>query len=181
MGIEAEEEIQTPSLTEEPAIYSRSGRRRKIPKAYRDFVPSSLAGLTSDVRRLAPLPSIHVATTPNTPTPIFSSSEVPIANLASPSPTPPLYITEPNEFGVFRCYATKPTQDAEDEVGSAELCDSPDIATVSSNPAVHPLQGFGKHTVLPVDEAPDTPNRPWYSPFLNSSIYRIMHWAYTGS
>jgi hypothetical protein len=168
-----------PPASDSP-IYSRSGRRRKLPKAYKDFVPSSLTGITSDILRL---------TGPATPHPSHPS-EIPLSlidsgapNVSTP-PAPPVataHLTEPNEFGVFRCYSRTPQRDPEDEVGSAELCDSPNFAVVSAQPAPHPLQGFGRQAVAGVEEEPETSDQPWYAPFKNASVYHIMNWKYSGS
>ncbi|THG95202.1 hypothetical protein EW026_g6403 [Hermanssonia centrifuga] len=87
-----------------------------------------------------------------------------------------VFETEPNDFGVYRRYHRKPCQDISEEGTDDSLCDTPTIATTSPFNPSSALDSFGRAVVNGLAKAPD-----WFTPFLNSTVFRLMHWAYTGS
>jgi hypothetical protein len=95
LGNNMESELLPESLSvpqaPSPVSVSFSGRKRKVPRALKDYVPHSLAGLPSYLHPAIPVP-------PN-PTPAAISAPSP-----SPSPNPALepdiLRTNPNGFGL---------------------------------------------------------------------------------
>ncbi len=97
-------------------------------------------------------------------------------DLAISLPVPStVFETEPNDFGLFRRYAHKPNQDLLDDTDDT-MCDSSTIVTPLPTVPASPLQSFGRAVVKGLGKIP-----PWFSPFLNATVFRVMHWAYTGS
>lgn len=166
-----------------PPIYSRSGRRRKVPRAFQDFVPSSLSGLTTDLRRLIPpcspqVPSPEIESQTH-PSRFEVSPPVSDASAHIPLRSEPLHLSNPNDFGVFRVYTVRPRQDPEDEICPADLCDAPNIdAGGDPGTPTNPLRGFGPHTAASATR-PDPPS--WFAPFRNASICRLLWWKYSQS
>ncbi|PSR74642.1 hypothetical protein PHLCEN_2v9671, partial [Hermanssonia centrifuga] len=158
---------------------TRSGRIRKAPRHHKDYIPSTTTGvLHAHISQLLPPPP--PASKP-TQAPVESppSDIDPEASTASVDPLPEsrtVFETEPNEFGVYRMYGRKPRQDIAEEDLDNSLCDSPSIATAPPAIPSSPLQSFGRAVINGIGRIPD-----WFSPFLNATAFRLMHWAYTGS
>ena len=95
-----------------------------------------------------------------------------IADLDAEIVDPPLFETEPNTFGVYRQYTTKPSTDPEDEVTLDSLCDGPTFALAptedSRQDSSRPSTGFGQSL---------TTN--FFAPFLNATVFRLMDWFYS--
>ncbi|KAL6299080.1 hypothetical protein BKA93DRAFT_742984 [Sparassis latifolia] len=108
------------------------------------------------------------------PTPIINppafSHDTSSPTRASPEPlTGPVFDTEPNTFGVFRRYTVRPHRDPEDEITLDALCDSPAFSVApSADSHTAPLRGFGNAITL----------GNFFSPFLNVTTFRFMHWFY---
>ncbi|PSR77770.1 hypothetical protein PHLCEN_2v7713, partial [Hermanssonia centrifuga] len=152
----------------------------QAPRHHKDFIPSTTTGqLHVHISRLLP-PPIPEAVPADAPldTPFLDT------NLETPkdSDTAPIHTevtvfeTEPNEFGVFCRYHRKPCQDLSDESTEDSLCNAPNISTTSPSIPSSPLHSFGRTVVNGLAKAPN-----WFAPFLNSTVFHLVHWAYTGS
>ncbi|PSR71616.1 hypothetical protein PHLCEN_2v12469 [Hermanssonia centrifuga] len=161
---------------------TRSGRIRKAPRHHKDFIPSTTTGqLHAHISRLVPPPMTPIHPVPLPVDPPSPGVDVKVSNhRVGPNDNLPetatVYETEPNDFGMYRRYGRKPSQDIAQEDHDDSLCDSPSIATAPSSISSSPLQSFGRAVVNGIGKIP-----AWFSPFTNASIFRIMHWAYTGS
>ncbi len=88
--------------------------------------------------------------------------------------------TPPNRFGIFRCYTHLPSHDPEEGLS---VDDFTDIRTrIASHPspsrrASHPLRPFGARVLDAVKKKYDNS----IAPFLNITVFRLMHWLYSGS
>ncbi|GJE92524.1 hypothetical protein PsYK624_086780 [Phanerochaete sordida] len=157
-----------------------SGRKRRAPPALKDYVPSSTAGrLSEHVSQFVPPPPPGPP-----PQPLVEDTLEELPNPADPAASPPeprvTFETEPNGFGVFRRYYKQPERDPELQLSSDGLCNSPTITSPPSNPAVGnngPAHGFGRAAVAAVTDAAHR----WFAPFLNASVFRLLHWCYSGS
>ena len=91
-----------------------------------------------------------------------------------PSVTEPEYKDcDPNQFGLFRSFLDTPVYDPEDHVSIPSVCDAPTLAGVQADRSRWRLP-FGLNNVT---EAAGS----YFAPFLNATVYRLMHWYYTGS
>ncbi|KAJ3554174.1 hypothetical protein NM688_g3242 [Phlebia brevispora] len=152
---------------------TRFGRLRRPPKAFQDMVPSAAPRQLEykQAASLLPPPSSH-----STPEPQIESHD--------PSPIPqPMqpeswYETEPDQFGFFRRYRTKPARDMDDEASPDPLTDTRNIAPATSEkrPEPDPLRSWGSTISQQIKGAVD-----WFAPFLNVTVFRLMYWVYTGS
>ncbi|KAL6307515.1 hypothetical protein BKA93DRAFT_719950, partial [Sparassis latifolia] len=73
--------------------------------------------------------------------------------------------TELNTFGLYRVYAVKPQKDPEDETTLDTLCDSLTLATAPETTA----------------QGRSPPHYNFFSPFLNTTTYRLINWMYRPS
>ncbi|KAI0259134.1 hypothetical protein BC834DRAFT_974518 [Gloeopeniophorella convolvens] len=148
---------------------TRSGHRCKFPAHYVDFVPSCAAPACI-------LPP-HPPTPPRPPTPT-----------PEPSPPPPeidegsfgdaaadeleVSKTEVNDFGVYRVYSTAPTYDPEQYTSLDDLCDTKTLSRAPTSAASRRWwAGFGASVL-------DSVNDNIVAPFINVSVFRLMHWFY---
>ena len=143
-----------------PASFSFSGRRRKVPRALKDYVPHSLVGLPSHLR---PAPPKHAPP---------AELEVP-----SPEPTPDpepevdtVFTTEPNGFGLYRRYLREPRTDPEDGLTLADLADGDDDG--DDNDAI-PGQ---HHSDAPATETPRSSTVDFFYPFPSVTVFRCVQW-----
>jgi hypothetical protein len=125
-----------------------SGRIRKFPRHFNDYLPSlstSLPHMPQPLPRRVPRPRSPQSTPPLSPTP----------SIHNRGPTPNLaYTTEPNEFGVYRCYSTRPTYIPHEMFDA--VCDDIEPTDDDSVP-------------------PDLPNLNKFAPFENSSTFCVIH------
>ncbi|KAJ3542003.1 hypothetical protein NM688_g6018 [Phlebia brevispora] len=110
---------------------------------------------------------------PPDPTPSVHSSPTPEPIEEAPKP---LLETEPDEFGVFRRYYRDPMRKPDEAVD--DLVDSPDIEPQVEVPKEYETPGrtFRRALGKVVQAAMN-----WFAPFLNPTVFRIMHWTYTQS
>ncbi|KAK0439080.1 uncharacterized protein EV420DRAFT_1735640 [Desarmillaria tabescens] len=160
--MEAPDDINTvsPSREElapeaEPAPeLGRFRRTRMIPRRLYDYLPSKA----------------HKSPSP---------SPVP-----SPSPQPPSYIdTQPDEFGMFKRYKNSLPSTSPDEVVTLDtVVDAPTFA-VAPDPMTQPDPTciYGSNTGRTDFPNASTSNTPWFSPFLNASVCRLMRWFYSST
>lgn len=163
-----------PEIVEEP-IYLRSGRKRKIPKAYKDYLPSGFRGipLTVDLGRL--VPPTHIVE-PHPPTEIENTIDLPITPELNTTPyISTRYETQVDEFGLYRQYTREPRSDPSELLSTPEnLVDSLSIQTpLSSLPSRNPLCALGHNTAVKATE--------WFAPFTSATEFHIMNWQYSGS
>lgn len=140
----------------EPVSFSLSGRRRKPPRALKDYLPHSLVGLPSHLRPVTPVP-------PN-PMPTVVPSPIP-----SPTPEPepePIITTEPNGFGLYRQYTRRPRGDPDEDVTLENLTNT---STRDSD-----ITGTTDKRLF------ETGSSLFY-PFPNSTSYRLVDWFYRAS
>ncbi|KAI0281344.1 hypothetical protein BC826DRAFT_881208, partial [Russula brevipes] len=78
-----------------------------------------------------------------------------------------------NDAGLFRIYPVKPTSDPDSNIGLEDVCDSANLAVGSFNSSINPL------TVIGISQ--QTQEHPFYAPFPNPSVFRLMSWFYGGS
>jgi hypothetical protein len=144
-----------------PYFSTRSRRRVRMPKHYKDFLPSSATPLSHMPN---PIP-VQRQRHPQPP------SSAPPSPPQRPGPVPATMDTEPNEFGIYRSYTKWPTVDPEDAVSLEDICDS--IGPVHSNMD----QSATPHSVL--QSPPPIPTTS-FAPFLNATVFRLMNWWYDG-
>jgi Plavaka transposase len=146
---------------------TRSGRRRWHPRHFLDFVPSVPAYLPHIPHQRTETP------TPSPPANAYTGS--PFHNSPSPEPAPAqkIYVTAPNEFGIFRVYRGRaPIHDPEQQFVFDSVCESStfDIHQLEQRPW---WSGMGTNTTA-------EPKNP-FAPFLNVSSYRMVDWHYSSS
>ena len=82
-------------------------------------------------------------------------------------PSPPLFQTQPDEFGLYRIYRELPTNNPDQQITVASVADTPTFIHESHNR--DPVAGFGPTCNNPTD---------WFAPCPNPSVFRIMSWYY---
>ncbi|KAH9950133.1 hypothetical protein B0H21DRAFT_881501, partial [Amylocystis lapponica] len=157
---------------------SRSGRKRRMPRALLDFLPSSTQGLPShiprpvrqrkDAKRIVPAEDLPSQFPPTSPLPDASTDTQP--------DTSGSYQTDPDNFDIFRNYTVKPTTNPDDELTIGALCDSSTLISTpppSRSRLSAGLRGF----VAGIQSAATSVS----SPFLSNTVSHLMQWAYSGS
>jgi hypothetical protein len=140
-----------------------SGRRRRFPAHFQDFLPSLSTSLPHmPQRHHSPPPVFH------SPTP---SPQSPLQPEENPEPT--IYETEANKFGMYRVYRNQLSDNPDNEQDLDDLCDSPGLAIAPKPQMKRWWSGLGRISHATRDHI--------YAPFLNSTIFRLMDWFYSGS
>lgn len=103
----------------------RSQRNHRLPGHYKDMVPSSATHLS---RLLPPPPP------PPDPTPDVPSSPLPESPPTYIPPPTTIYLSEPNQFGLFRASAQVMENDVESDPSHAFVSNDPSIEDPSSPP-----------------------------------------------
>lgn len=139
-----------------PASISFSGRRRKVPRALKDYVPHSLVGLP-----------LHLRPPPAKPTPPAELDNP--SPVLTPEPDPEsdddnVFTTEPNGFGLYRHYTRKPHSDPEEILTLEDLVND-DILPEQHHPESDPIA-----------ETPPSITNDSYYPFSNVTVFRYIHW-----
>ncbi|KAF7793821.1 hypothetical protein EIP86_004942 [Pleurotus ostreatoroseus] len=167
--------IVPPPPKSPPQSRSRFGRLVRKPRYFQDMVPSLRRNDTwlrsiSHLYRRTPTPP------PRTPTPQASGlTPEPFCDpIPTPEPEEP-HDTVPDTFGVFRRYKDYPARDLDDEQSPDNHIDAPHIASnVPIDLQYHnPLLSFSRSVA--------TKTKAWFYPFLNATVFRLVHWVYTGS
>lgn len=170
--IEPNETVDSPNNA---SFFSRFGRQRKAPKRFDGFTPHALNSLPAHIPRPLPPPSSPSPPPDGPPEPSTVDPEELPSNWEEDSePSQSFVDTEPNGFGVFRRYFQVPASDPEDLVTLDTLCDSPELATPDDPNSGNPLRGFGTQVW-------DAVEKNIFAPFLNATVFRLMHWFYSGS
>ena len=157
--MEATPEFQPPPTT--------SGRQRRFPRQYQDFLPSSTTNIPHMPPKQVVQPPSHSepqSPDPRSPSPI---AEFPQANIIK---------TDRDEFGLYRVYTSYPCTNPDEMQDLENRCDAPGLATASQNAEKRWWTGFG-HSM------PDLSNQKdgFFAPFLNATVFRLMNWFYSGS
>jgi hypothetical protein len=144
-----------------------SGRHRKFPRHFRDFFPSL------SVR----LPHMPEPPPRRDPVRVLPPEIIaPLDPLPSPSPmpdddNPPVFETEPDEFGLFRSYVSRPTYIPDEELSLDTVCDAGGLAVPKSD-----TRGW-QSVFGPLTNSAGN----FFAPFLNAAVFRLMDWFYSGS
>lgn len=141
-----------------------------MPKALRDFVPTSTAGLPAHIPRPRP-PSPPVEAPPDLPLSLPLVPDHP--QNSDPTPVKP-FLSTPNLFGVFRAYTVRPTTDPEEEVDLDILCDASAFVPPLNSSDGNFIQRAGRRVMNML------PHNP-YTPFKNWTTFKIVDWHYSGS
>ncbi|KAK0191504.1 hypothetical protein F5146DRAFT_957392, partial [Armillaria mellea] len=168
----------------DPPLPLRSRRTRMIPKRLYDYLPSA-----NETARMSQYSELK----PPTPPPHRRRHHIPSPNreLTDPTPSdtePELDVqhfvnTAPNELGIYRQYKSLPSHDPEDSKTLAHLCDAPTFA-IANDPSttMAPLSVYGQHTSSASSFQSDVhANSPWFTPFLNATICRLMTRFYSST
>lgn len=144
-----------------------SGRLRRFPRQYQDF-------LLSSTTQIPHMPPKEVIKPPSHSDPHFPNIQSP-----SQTPEPPqtnIIKTDRDEFGLFQVYTTHPQTNPDDVQDLESRCDAPGLATASINREARWWTGFGRWM-------PDLSfeKGSFFTPFLNATIFRLMNWFYSGS
>ena len=144
-----------------PASVSFSGRRWKVPRALKDYIPHSLVGLPSHLRPAPPKPILPTEPEVSSPSPPLDPEPEPMADVE--------FITEPNRFGLYRQYTRKPQTDPEDCLTLTDLVDD------STPPEQQQLEA----TVIETPHSATTADL--FYPFPNATVFRCMNWFLAAS
>ncbi|PPQ85893.1 hypothetical protein CVT26_001311 [Gymnopilus dilepis] len=142
-----------------------SGRLRKFPRRFTDFLPHSTGrtGLPDLPRRE---PTLQV------PSVVAQSDPLP-EPLATPVADSVTFSTLCNDFGLYRVYTSYlATKDPDDNADLGDLCDAPGLSTSSRPDQTRWWKSLG---IAP------SGNKNIFAPFLNSTVFRLMNWFYSGS
>jgi len=151
-----------------------SGRRRKFPRRFTDYLPSLSVRLPHMPER--PRQQMR-PTQPDESQQSLSRSPSPTISLATPGTDGAMstFDTEPDEFGLFRSYISCPTYEPDEEIPLDSICDSEGFLVAKEN-SDNWRSVFGSRS-SPVKSA--NPNS--FGPFLGPTIFRLMNWFYDGS
>jgi hypothetical protein len=142
-----------------------SGRQRRFPRHYQDFLPSS----TTNIPHMPPKQVVPPPSHPEPQQPTRSPSPIvqPPANVIK---------TDPDEFGLYRVYTSYPRTNPDDMQDLETRCDAPGLATTSQSREKRWWTGFGR-------SIPDLSLQKdgFFAPFLNATVFRLMNWFYSGS
>lgn len=159
----------------ETSTSGRPARTRRLPKALKDFTPSSVSALRRLTRQRCADVSLQVATNvlPQEPSAGISAQ----ADLTAPSQIPdepeagPMYEDrEVDGFGLYRSYLVPPVLDP-DVVLDPELQGVHDAMLPTRK---HWWVGFGRGALHAAADSV-------FYPFLNATTFRLMNWFYSGS
>ena len=78
---------------------------------------------------------------------------------------------EPDEFGLFRSYPSRPTFIPDKELPLHSICDAAGLAVPKSD-------GVGPSSIF---TTPPNSSRDFFAPFLSATVFRLMNWFYSGS
>ena len=148
-----------------PPEYRKSGlprRNTRLPKRYQDVLP--------------PRPPVIPAPVIEIPEPSQHEEELPAV---------PKFQTDMNSFGVYRVYKSgEPSFTPDDNFRVDSVADGPNFTKDQrSDPQPTWASPFGTDFTQsdPPDDTELATARPPYLPFLNMSIFRLMHWFYDSS
>lgn len=165
-----------PSNTDEALFElppTSSGRAHRFPGKYGPWSNFAVSSVTP---------------VPHMPPPLPSAAQLKRAAPISPSPPPSPppsepgpsteYRTEPDDFGVYRVYSAKPTHIPHHLDGLDARCVPDAFPTLASNVSRQSWWTAFSSTEQCMTERA---HRELLAPFLNATVFRLMHWVYTGS
>jgi hypothetical protein len=164
-------EIDEPELTSHPITKfqpppTSSGRQRRFPRHYQDFLPS----LTTNIPHMPPKQSVqplsHAELPPNTRSPS------PVAH----SPQANIIKTDQDDFCLHRVYRSYPRTNPDEMQDLESRCDAPGLAIGSQNGGDRWWTGLG---LSKPDLSLQKDN--FFALFLNPTVFRLMNWFYSGS
>lgn len=158
-------------------MFPTGPRVRRLPQRFKDLLPSNpillrqyseadarLRSARDDARcRRQPKPRIENTPEEDPPNklPILDSIE-----------------TEPDSMGLYRIYPRPPARDPDEQLTIHHVADAPTfIKETSINHEENPLVGLGSSA----QAQSELKGKPFYSPFLNSTVFRLMTWFYKTS
>lgn len=167
-------------ITEDPEEVAipptSSGRERKFPRRFKDYLPSLSVRLPhmprhpcQQMQRTQPDENVQ---NQRSPSPSVSSTAS-ITDGAMQS-----FDTEPDDFGLFRSYISCPTYEPDEEIPLDSICDSEGFAVAKAN-SDDWWSVFGSQA-RSLSVEPQAVNN-LYAPFLNATVFRLMSWFYGGS
>ena len=146
-----------------------SGRQRRFPQRYHDFLPNSTTQLPHLPERIVLRAPSPLPAEPRSPSPVQSEVLEPELQTIT---------TKPDEFGLFRVYETYPSLVPDENQGLDDCCDAPGLSSAPSTSARRWWTGFGRK--IP-DLSPRGLHENIFAPFLNATVFRLMNWFYSGS
>ena len=159
-------------ITQDPEVLipsTSSGRRRKFPGRFTDYIPS----LSIRLPHMPERPCQQMQPNKNqrslSPTPSTSSAA------SATAAAMPTFDTEPNEFGLFRSYISCPTYEPDEEIPLDSICDSEGFAIAKVN-SDNWWSAYG-----PPPSSVESVNQNSFAPFLSATVFRLMNWFYGSS
>ena len=141
---------------------TRSGRVRKFPALFKDFLPTSTSRIP--VPHMPPMPSSAAAV------PVWSELPNVVSVIAEePATVDSSFTTEPDEFGLYRVYPRKPYHEPDEDITLTTSSESPDSDRW--------WKGFNPR--MDQDEALNSKSP--FSPLSNPTSFHILNWFYGGS
>ena len=151
---------------------TRSGRARKFPAIFKDFLPTSTSRVPhTRIPHMPPPPQpqkVSIPPRPSPPSSVISSEE-----LATDS----TFTTEPDEFGLFRVYPRKPYCEPDNDVTLDDICDDAAQTSSDNSDSRRWWKGFNPD----MDDEQATPSKHPFAPLSTPTSFCILHWFYGGS
>jgi hypothetical protein len=146
-----------------------SGRQRRFPQRYDDFLPNSTTQLPHLPERIVVRAPSPLPAEPRSPSPVQSEVLEPELRTIT---------TKPDEFGLFRVYETYPSLVPDENQGLDDCCDAPGLASAPNTSARRWWTGFGRK-IPDLSLSPHTLHQNIFAPFLNATVFRLMNWFYS--
>ncbi|KAI0330872.1 hypothetical protein GY45DRAFT_1434397 [Cubamyces sp. BRFM 1775] len=152
-----------------PGLRSRTGRRIRAPRAWRDYEPTYHAALPTQIRDAfprTPSPSPHPSphSSPSSSSPSLRSAEDEV------------FETDPDAYGVYHQYQQAPQRQPAPPQSLRAVFDGP---PAHPPPAVDP-EGYPSIRWLGRSVAHTLPSSP-HGPFESKSVYLLCEWFYNSS
>ncbi|KAF8154664.1 hypothetical protein B0H34DRAFT_860496 [Crassisporium funariophilum] len=139
------------------------GRVRKFPRKFTNFLPN----LTTRLPHIPPCQR-------HPPQPTAKPRDVtPERPATPPTPEPLLFKTVTNDFGLYREYPSYPMKETDESEDLDNLCDSPGLVTAQTREQGQWWKVFGISRSFEGQGG-------LFAPFLNSTVFRLMNWFYSG-
>jgi len=165
----------TPSPPPFVPIPTRSGRSRKFPGRFKDFLPNTrtvVPHIPEPPSRLAPGP---VSTSP---TPEVQAHPPPAPATEEVQPNSQ-FVTEPDEFGLFRVYPRNPHHEPDENLTLNDIL-SDNLANTENFDPHRWSKGFNPEIhAKSIAEAATSANP--FAPLSNATSFRLLNWFYGGS
>jgi hypothetical protein len=168
----------SPPLPGQEALLPLGRRVHRLPQRFRDLLPSNPILLRQYSEADARLHSARDdARRRRQPRP-RAENRIEEENPPDEQLSPDAIETEPDSMGLYRVYPRPPARDPDEQFTIHHVADAPTfIKETSINLDENPLVGLGS-TAQAHSELKKT---PFYSPFLNSTVFRLMTWFYKSS